>query len=450
MLNKSSHIFLITTLLSSSLILVACGGGSSDGSSEPVAKTWGTAELIKTDSAASATFPQVAFDANGNALAVWKEFEGANFNIHSNRYVAGTGWGTPELIETDNAGDARPPQVTVDANGNALAVWEQSDGTRNNIWSNGYIANSVWGTAGKIETDDVGEARFPQVAFDANGNALAVWKQDDGTRNNIWSNRYVEGIGWSAAALIETEVGTANTPQVTFDTNGNAFAVWTQFDGSRDSIWSNRFIANSGWGTAELLETDDAGTAADPQVAIDINGNALAVWSQSDGTRTNIYSNRYVAGTGWGTAELIETDDAGNALVPQVAIDANGNALAVWYQSDGTRLNINSNRYLAGTGWGTAELIETDNAGPAADPQVAFDSAGNALAVWEQFDGTRNNIWSNRYVTGAGWGTAELIETDNAGNASTPQVAVDTNGNALAVWSQFNGSLSNVWSNRFE
>jgi hypothetical protein len=47
--------------------------------------------------------------------------------------------------------------------------------------------------------------------------------------------------------------------------------------------------------------------------------------------------------------------------------------------------------------FGTAALIETDNAGDADNPQIAFDANGNALAVWEQFDGTRYNIWANRY-----------------------------------------------------
>jgi len=49
--------------------------------------------------------------------------------------------------------------------------------------------------------------------------------------------------------------------------------------------------------------------------------------------------------------------------------------------------------------WGTAELVETANAGDAgrsALPQIAFDGSGNALAVWEQPDGTRASIWSNR------------------------------------------------------
>ena len=85
--------------------------------------------------------------------------------------------------------------------------------------------------------------------------------------------------------------------------------------------------------------------------------------------------------------------------------------------------------------WGAAELIETDNAGNAESPQIAFDSSGNAIAVWVQFDGTRNNIWANRF-DGTNPGAAELIEADNAGNAITPQIAIDSSGNAIAVWTK--------------
>ena len=205
-----------------------------------------------------------------------------------------------------------------------------------------------------------------------------------------------------------------------------------------------------GWGTAELIETDNASSAILPQIATDAAGNALAVWFQYDGARYNIWANRYTAGSGWGTAELIETDNAGGAYDPQIATDAAGNALAVWQQDDGARLNIWANRYTAGSGWGTAELIETDNADSAALPQIATDIAGNALAVWYQHDGSRYNIWANRYTAGSGWGTAELIETDNAGGASDPQIATDIAGNALAVWSQYDGFRSNIWANRFE
>ena len=130
-------------------------------------------------------------------------------------------------------------------------------------------------------------------------------------------------------------------------------------------------------------------------------------------------------------------------------MDGSGNAVAVWQQWDGTRYNIWSNYYVSGTGWGTAQLIETDNAWSANKPQVAVDASGNAVAVWEQSDSKRWNIWANRYVSGIGWGTAQLIETDNAGGTSTPQVAVDGNGNAMAVWYQWDGTRNNIWANRF-
>ncbi len=55
----------------------------------------------------------------------------------ASRYAAGAGWTTPAIIETDNTGDAAEPRIAFDANGNALAVW-QSDGTRTNIWANRY------------------------------------------------------------------------------------------------------------------------------------------------------------------------------------------------------------------------------------------------------------------------------------------------------------------------
>ena len=349
-------------------------------------------------------------------------------------------------------------QVAIDANGNAIAVWHQNDG-RTNIYTNRYTASTgLWGTAALLETNNTGFAYNPQIAIDADGNAIVVWWQYVGYPSNIWSNRYTASTdSWSGAARIESNTaGNAIEPQIAIDDGGNAVVVWQQYDDVADryDIWSNRYTASTGlWGTAEMIETDNSGwTYMTPQVAVDANGNAIAVWHQSNGTRTNIWTNRYTASTGlWGTAAMIETDNAGDANNPQIAVDANGNAVAVWHQHDGTRTNIWSNRYSASTGlWGTAALIETDDTGNANDPQVAVDANGNAMAVWYQSDGTQTNIWSNRYTASTGlWGTAALIETDDTGNANDPQIAIDTNGNAVAIWRQTDGTRMNVWTNMY-
>jgi hypothetical protein len=410
---------------------------------------WRAPTLIETDDAGDTYTPQIAFDAAGNALSVWSQSDGTRTNIWANRHVAGTGWGTATLVEMDNTDGAERPQVAFDAAGNAIVVWYQFDGTRNDIWANRYTAGAGWGTAARIETsaDDAGAV---QVAMDTNGNALAVWTQSSsGSGWSIWANRYTAASGWGTAALVETDTGGAFVPQVAMDANGNALAVWRQYDGTRYSIRASRYSVGSGWSSAGPIESG-TGEATAPQIAVDASGNALAVWYQSDGTRNNIWANRYVVGIGWGTAALIETDNAGDAFLPQIAVDASGNAHAVWYQDDGVRTNIWANRYVVGTGWGTATLIETDDAGDAFLPQIAVDASGNALAVWYQSDGARTNIWVNRYVMGSGWGAATLIETDNAGTATSPQIAVDASGNALVVWSQSSGSRYSIHSARFD
>jgi len=406
---------------------------------------WGTAELIEADNTGNAISAHIGIDAAGNALAMWAQSDGTRYNIWSNRYTVGSGWGTAELIETNNAGNAHSPDIAVNADGIALAVWYQWDGMRYSIWSNRYTPGSGWGTPELIETDSSGDALTPQIAIDAAGNALSVWRQSDGTRDNVWSNRYSAGSGWGTPELIETDnAGHAQFPAIAFDAAGNALSVWRQSDGTRYNIWSNRYTTARGWGPPELIETDDAGDALIPQIAFDTGGNAQAVWAQYGGTTFDIWSNRYNAGSGWGTAESIETD-AGGAIDPQIAIDTAGNAMAVWQQHDGYRANIWSNRYTAGSGWGTAELVPANNAGSAVAPQIAFDPAGNALVVWIYY-----HIWSNRYTVGSGWGTAELIAIDSPGNASSPKIAIDAAGNGLAVWNQSDGTRYSIWSNRYE
>ncbi len=416
--------------------------------------SWGTAELMQTvDVGGNTPAAQIAFDDNGNALAVWSISNGSRNNIWANRFD-GTSWGTPELIETNDADSAFAPQIAIDDNGNALVVWYQSDVARFNIWANRFDGTS-WGTAELIETDNAGSARVPQIAFDSSGNAIAVWYQSDGTRDNIWANRF-DGTSWGTAELIETDnAGRAAGQKIVFDRNGNALAVWYQSDGTRYNIWANRFNGTS-WGAAELIETNNAvGSfgAFDPEIAIDNNGSALVVWRQGDGNsgNENIWSNRY-DGTSWGTAELIETDDTQSSNTVQIAMDNSGNAFAIWTQYDGSLGdNLWVNRF-DGTSWGTSELIEAGSVGGGVDPQISFDNTGNALAVWSRSNNTARieSVWASRF-NGTDWSTPELIEADNAEDALNVSVAIDNSGSAFAVWSQDDGNDNiSVWSNRFD
>ena len=412
---------------------------------------WQVAELIETDAGYLQSPPQIAFDPDGNAIAVWAQHDGTEVSIWANRYTPSTGWGTAELIETNNVGYTENPQIAIDAAGNAIAVWDQWDGIRRNIWANRYNARTdSWGTAESIETNSAG-AKSPQIAIDASGNAIAVWSQS----NDIWVNHYIPNFGWGTAQLIESDDGSAFSPQIAIDTKGNAIAVWTQDNGSHYSIWANRYTASNGsWGTAQLIENDDTGNAYSPQIAIDSNGNAIAVWEQSGG----IWANHYIPGSGWGTTA--ESTHAVNADDPRIAIDANGNAIVVSRQWDGWNAKIQANRYTASTdSWGSAELIDSGYTGVAnPNPQIAMDANGNAIAVWGQNDGNRDKTFTNRYTPGWGWGTTQLLGNNpDAGTprslleGTQPAIAIDHNGNAIALWAQLNmgGTSYDIWANRW-
>jgi hypothetical protein len=178
---------------------------------------------------------------------------------------------------------------------------------------------------------------------------------------------------------------------------------------------------------------------------------AIATWTEAD---QYVWSNRWTPNGGWGAAERISGNDGSIPVgFPQVAVDGSGSAVAVWLERDRPIGHIWSNRWTSSGGWGTAELIDDEDAGEAFEPRLAVNSNGNALAVWEAFlgDGTQVEIWSNRRTPSGGWGTSERISAQSLvyptlGNSPSPQVTIDASGNAAAVWSQEDG----VWSNRFE
>jgi len=421
-------------------------------------KAWGEPEPIG-NLVDAYKFIDLSVDPEGNAAAVWTVEETAGQeDVASNRYSPGVGWGAPEPIEI-NSGAALFPRVAMDGEGNAVVVWHQSNGTRLDIWSNRYTPTDGWGPAERIDRGDT-DARRPEVAMDLNGNTIAVWYQSDGERENIWSNRYTAIDGWGTAGLIESnEAGDARWPQIAMDPNGTGLTVWQQcyaecdFDDPHEirwNIWSNRYTPAEGWGTHRPLTPDNAGDAIRPRVAMDASGNAVAVWQQSDAAtdRFSIWSNRYDVTSGWGTAELIEFNDAGDASRPEVAMDPAGTAVAVWSQFDGTSDDVWSNRYTADGGWDEPERIEANDTGQATRPRVAMDPSGSAVVVWTQSHGMQPSVWSNRYTPSSGWGAAEPVEDYDGSRVFEPHVAMDANGNAVAIWTQGVGAHDQVWSNR--
>ena len=131
-----------------------------------------------------------------------------------------------------------------------------------------------------------------------------------------------------------------------------------------------------------------------------------------------------------------------NAELPQVAVDGSGAAVAIWRSFDGNNFVIQAASRPAGGGWdGPADLSATGHDGM--DPRLALDAAGDATAVWSRFNGAKpashSVIQAASRLAGGAWEEAVDI-SDPAQNAQTPAVSVDGSGTVTAVWSRFDGS----------
>jgi len=72
--------------------------------------------------------PQVAFDGQGNAIAVWSRSNGTNFIVQAAVRAAGGSFGAAQDLSAAGQ-DAHVPEVAVDGQGNAIVVWSRSNGT---------------------------------------------------------------------------------------------------------------------------------------------------------------------------------------------------------------------------------------------------------------------------------------------------------------------------------
>lgn len=418
---------------------------------DAVGLPWGTPALLETGTG-DADHPEVAVDPNGNATVVWRQSDGSQTSIWTSDYPAGGAWSTPVLLEYDDSGDAIEPAVATDPAGNQTAVWAQYDGAYASIWASRRLSGEPWGTPTLLESNNAGNAYHPEVAADQAGNVVVVWVQaDQGTgSSSVYANRYPSGGPWETAVLIETiDTGSSAFPRLAIDPSGNATVAWRQRDGTRYRIWANRYPSGGPWGTAQLVSISNQGDADFHQLATDTAGNVTLVWSQYVLGSYSIYVRRDAASGAWGIPEVVDDSNA-RADLPALAVDALGTVTVAWRQQEGgggSLFSVRASRSVSGGLWEQSVLLET-GAGPARHPQVAADGGGNVTAVWEQWDGAAWSIYAARHYSGV-WSGPVLLESDDS-NTGRVRVAVDPLGSATVVWAQGGVGSASIWANRFE
>jgi hypothetical protein len=209
---------------------------------------------------------------------------------------ASTALATPTFLSpvnlSDPGQDGFEPQVAEDASGNSLFVWTRSDGTNTRIQARMRAPDGTLAATQTI-SDPGQDASGPQVAFDPSGNAIAVWDRSDGSKTRVQAAFQPAGGSFGTPQTLSAAGQNATNPQISIDQSGNAVAIWERSDGTNLRVETSIRPAGGSFGAVTILSVSGQ-DAYEPQVAAgpSVDANAAAVWTRSDGTKLRVQSSR--------------------------------------------------------------------------------------------------------------------------------------------------------------
>jgi hypothetical protein len=319
---------------------------------------------------------RIATDSAGNTLVVWA----AAGIVYYNRHTPGSGWvqiatveGVGMLVSGLSIGPANEPEMALNAAGQAVAIWRQginiplSFPNDYDLWSSRYdMATDTWTEPQQLE-DGVGTQFYGKsLVIDSGGTATALWSDFDGTSTFIRA-AHLPGNTWTLPSTVASgnsnDTEFAMFPQAVIDGDGNIMAVWQQGDVNEANFVASRYVPGTVWGGSQVIGTYVGSSSVIFSTEMRLAGNAaghvVAVWTlpgcilaENVPCPTDLLANEYNPANGnWGAEEVIDKEYTfpgeveGNAATPWVAVDAAGNAVAVWDQdnsesTDGIRFSV--------------------------------------------------------------------------------------------------------------
>jgi hypothetical protein len=375
--------------------------------------------------------PLVSVDSAGNATAVWQRYRGGKLTYESAVRQGGGPWATPSrfLVGLE---DAYGLQIAIDPLGNETAVWGRRVGRSWVVQSATRSVGGIWSAPVTLSAAGAGSAL---LAAGPEGNVTAVWllEREEGWRSVVQSATRSAGGSWSAPVSLSPPRKGARSPQIALDPQGGATAVWEE---DHSGVVESSTRSSGGIWSAPVPLSATGVRADRPQVAVDSQGNATAVWAGRASNGRRIQTATRPAGGTWSAP--VSISEAGHRLVqdPQIAVSPQGEATAIWQRSNGSYLVVQGATRPAGGGWSRPVDITTGHGRGGQHLQLVVDSWGNATAIWEGYDtrpGPNFAVQAATHPPGGAWSRPTDISRWTNG-VGEPQIAIDPQGRSTVIW----------------
>jgi len=318
--------------------------------------------------------PQVAFAANGAATAVWLRNGseiggGCSICLEVSDRPPGGLFDPPRLIPIEG----RYPRLAVDPAGDALVLVRHPGNSSKPIQATFRPAGAGFGA---VRTLAGGLTSEPLGALDRRGRGVAIWSR----------GVHIEGAFARRGGRFGKVryIGPGDIPQLAANARGDALAVWRLGIPPHARVLAAFRPAGARFGKPQGISKADSGEETD--AALDRRGNALAIWRRRDrvGHDNWVEAAFRPAGRRFGRPRRLSRRSAG-ATGAQVAFDRRGNALAIWAlrlrHGRGTLLQA-AYRPAGGHFRKPRTISRSEDIGAI---RLSFAPNGEALAAWEDF-----------------------------------------------------------------
>ena len=279
----------------------------------------------------TSTTPDVAMSPSGDAVAVWTEPEPPAMVNRKLRYSVRPAAGEWSVAKTIASGVSHAlPRVTVDREGDATVVFariarDPATGTTiSTIEAAARPAGGSFGAPDPISDPASGPLLGFDMAANPDGDAVVSWAEGTDIKA---ATRTGDGAFGSGATLpggpAATALATMGGPPAAIDERGNAIVLWPKADGTRTQLVASRKPAGGAFPATPDPITAGTGIAF-PDVRFDADGDAVAVWV---GASSVVHTASRPKGAGFGRPQPIS---AAGAMSPSLGVAADGRAIVAW------------------------------------------------------------------------------------------------------------------------
>jgi hypothetical protein len=263
-----------------------------------------------------------------------------------------------------------------------------------------------------------------QVAVDDSGDAVAVWRQSDGTHNRIKASSRQVGGAWTTPEYLSLAGYNASTPDVAVNAKGDAVAAWRRYDGSAYRLDVSRRLSNLDWDGFDTVSAFNVQAKA-PDVEVAGDGTAYVAYGlDTAGTDSTKLTKLPLAGEA--TTLTVAYD-----LPAELALDVNesGSVLTAWRKATGDAQTVKVQTRIAGItktetiaegviGVGLDAALSSDNRA-----LVSYPKQANGDYIIQTFKRSTSGLWGGPF-----WAS------DPGEDAFYSSIAMDDNANAVVAW----------------